>query len=82
MKAQVLSHTIMHKVPGGSTFEVPAYEDENGNIIASSAYRQPLTGPKIHGGHCALCSAELEPYSAESMRGVCDVCAKDDPRWT
>lgn len=43
----------------------------------SSAHAQPLTGAKIHGGHCCMCGVELDAYSHESSMGVCDQCVAD-----
>jgi hypothetical protein len=49
---------------------------ETGEPRPSSSYRQPIHGPKIHGGHCCYCNCELEPMSNESHHGFCDECGK------
>lgn len=78
-----LSHTIYHKLKDGTELQVPAFEDElTGEIVSSSAWRQPKKGAKVHGGHCCICNKELDRETRESYRGVCNDCAKDDPRWS
>jgi len=67
--------TVDVRIAGGGNLTVPAYETEDGKLVAPSWARQPLKGPRIHGGHCSMCSAELEPFTTESNRGVCDACA-------
>lgn len=67
---------------------LPAYEGRDadgkytGELVVSTAFRQPVSGAKIHGGHCALCGCELTRTTNESARGVCDACAEGDPRWS
>lgn len=76
--------TIEVRAPGGAgNYTVQAFETEDGKLVAPSAFRQPLTGPKCHGGHCGICGAELDAQTRESYRGVCDACAAADPlkRW-
>lgn len=83
-KAKVSEKTMLVKAPGGAgNYEVTAFETKGGELIAPSQFRQPLVGAKVHGGHCGMCGAELEPMTQESFRGVCDACAAADPlgRW-
>ena len=49
---------------------------ETGEPRMASSHRQPLNGPKVHGGHCCYCHAELELYSADSKLGFCEACGK------
>ena len=77
--------TIEVRAPGGDgTYTVQAFETEDGELVAPSAYRQSIHGPKVHGGHCGMCNAELEPMTNESRRGICDDCVKADKtgRWS
>ena len=74
-KKKLLDNTVtpVRAPSGAGTILVQAYGTE-ANPLPSSAFRQPLTGPKVHGGHCAGCGAELESHSMESYRGKCDTC--------
>lgn len=74
--------TVEVRLQSGGYIAVPAFEDADGELIVPTQHRQELTGGKCHGGHCAICGAELQAHTRESFRGVCDDCAKDDPRWS
>ena len=47
------------------------------DLRPATAYSQPLTGAKVHGGHCCVCGVELDRASHESAMGVCDECVAD-----
>jgi hypothetical protein len=81
MKLMPSEKTVEVRV-GDGNLTVTAFTTEDGKLVAPSQYRQPLRGPKCHGGHCAMCGAELEAMTRESQRGVCDDCAVSDPRWS
>jgi hypothetical protein len=75
-KAIVSEKTMLVRAPGGpGNYEVAAYEQKDGTLVAPSQFRQPITGPKCHGGHCNTCGAELEAMTQESFRGKCDECS-------
>lgn len=83
MKKNPTNYTVDVPLKSGGFVSVQAFEDSDGNVVASSAHRQPIKGPKVHGGHCALCGAEVDPMTRESFRGVCSECVKKDTtgRW-
>ena len=63
----------------GHMVTVPAITTDEGEVIPASAYRQDVKGLKCHGGHCAWCGCEMDQFTRESARGICDECVAKPP---